>query len=184
MGPPRTGLFELNGLERYERPLSQMNEYDKLLSLTASKAVGSNRKTSRKFPANRENYREFAISSTCERHRFCSPSCTFCCQNLRQKRRIEQGNSRATSGSSWLSRTGNVFRLDAGQGVRTVFAVRPSSSARSCSLSQSSGRVAAALPKCKCKRWNLLNTFHAEDGYTKIYRDTGPRRCKREQTGT
>jgi hypothetical protein len=35
---PRSELLELNGLERYERPLPQMNEYDQLLSLTASTA--------------------------------------------------------------------------------------------------------------------------------------------------
>jgi hypothetical protein len=35
---PRTELVELNGLERYERPLPQMNEYDQLLSLAASTA--------------------------------------------------------------------------------------------------------------------------------------------------
>ena len=38
LGRPRTGLLELNGLERYERPLPQMNEYDQLLSFTASTA--------------------------------------------------------------------------------------------------------------------------------------------------
>ena len=35
---PRTELLELNGLERYERPLPQMNEYDQLLSIAASTA--------------------------------------------------------------------------------------------------------------------------------------------------
>ncbi|HLQ44021.1 MAG TPA: hypothetical protein VK137_04770, partial [Planctomycetaceae bacterium] len=35
---PRNELLELNGLERYERPLPQMNEYDQLLSLAASTA--------------------------------------------------------------------------------------------------------------------------------------------------
>src|SRR5436190_10286698 len=35
---PCTELLELNGLERYERPLPQMNEYDQLLSVSASTA--------------------------------------------------------------------------------------------------------------------------------------------------
>jgi Mu transposase, C-terminal domain len=35
---PRNELLELNGLERYERPLPQMNEYDQLLSIVASTA--------------------------------------------------------------------------------------------------------------------------------------------------
>jgi hypothetical protein len=35
---PRTELVELNGLERYERPLPQMNEYDELLSIAAGTA--------------------------------------------------------------------------------------------------------------------------------------------------
>jgi hypothetical protein len=35
---PRSELLELNGLERYERPLPQMNEYDELLSISASTA--------------------------------------------------------------------------------------------------------------------------------------------------
>jgi hypothetical protein len=38
LGRPRTELLELNGLERYERPLPQMNEYDQLLGLAASTA--------------------------------------------------------------------------------------------------------------------------------------------------
>ena len=33
---PRTELLELNGLERYERPLPLMNEYDQLLSIAAT----------------------------------------------------------------------------------------------------------------------------------------------------
>jgi len=36
LGRPHTELLELNGLERYERPLPQMNEYDQLLSLAAT----------------------------------------------------------------------------------------------------------------------------------------------------
>jgi hypothetical protein len=35
---PRIEFLELNGLERYERPLPLMNEYDQLLSLAASTA--------------------------------------------------------------------------------------------------------------------------------------------------
>jgi hypothetical protein len=35
---PRAELLELNGLERYERPLPLMNEYDQLLSVDASTA--------------------------------------------------------------------------------------------------------------------------------------------------
>ena len=35
---PHTELLELNGLERYERPLPQMNEYDQLLGIAASTA--------------------------------------------------------------------------------------------------------------------------------------------------
>ena len=35
---PRTELLELNGLERYERPLPLMNEYDQLLSIAATAA--------------------------------------------------------------------------------------------------------------------------------------------------
>jgi hypothetical protein len=35
---PRNELLELNGLERYERPLPLMNEYDQLLSIAASTA--------------------------------------------------------------------------------------------------------------------------------------------------
>jgi hypothetical protein len=35
---PRAEFLELNGLERYERPLPEMNEYDQLLSLAASTA--------------------------------------------------------------------------------------------------------------------------------------------------
>jgi hypothetical protein len=38
LGRPRTELLELNGLERYERPLPLMNEYDQLLSIAASTA--------------------------------------------------------------------------------------------------------------------------------------------------
>lgn len=38
LGRPRTELVELNGLERYERPLPHMNEYDQLLSRAASTA--------------------------------------------------------------------------------------------------------------------------------------------------
>jgi hypothetical protein len=38
LGRPRTELQEWNGLERYERPLPQMNEYDQLLSIAASSA--------------------------------------------------------------------------------------------------------------------------------------------------
>jgi hypothetical protein len=38
LGRPRTELLELNGLERYERPLPQMNEYDQLLGISASTA--------------------------------------------------------------------------------------------------------------------------------------------------
>src|SRR6266700_5690796 len=38
LGRPRNELLELNGLERYERPLPQMNEYDQLLSIAASTA--------------------------------------------------------------------------------------------------------------------------------------------------
>jgi microcompartment protein CcmL/EutN len=33
---PRPELLELNGLERYDRPLPQMNEYDQLLSIAAA----------------------------------------------------------------------------------------------------------------------------------------------------
>jgi hypothetical protein len=35
---PHPALLELNGLERYERPLPQMNEYDQLLGIAASTA--------------------------------------------------------------------------------------------------------------------------------------------------
>ena len=35
---PRTELLELNGLERYERPLPLMNEYDQLLGIAAAAA--------------------------------------------------------------------------------------------------------------------------------------------------
>ena len=38
---PCAELLELNGLERYERPLPVMNEYDQLLSLAASTAEGA-----------------------------------------------------------------------------------------------------------------------------------------------
>lgn len=38
LGRPHPELLELNGLERYERPLPQVNEYDQLLSLAASTA--------------------------------------------------------------------------------------------------------------------------------------------------
>jgi hypothetical protein len=38
LGRPRTELVELQGLERYERPLPQINEYDQLLSLAAAGA--------------------------------------------------------------------------------------------------------------------------------------------------
>jgi hypothetical protein len=38
LGRPRPELLELNGLERYERPLPLMNEYDQLLGITASTA--------------------------------------------------------------------------------------------------------------------------------------------------
>src|ERR1700675_313985 len=38
LGRPRAELLELNGLERYERPLPLMNEYDQLLSISASTA--------------------------------------------------------------------------------------------------------------------------------------------------
>jgi hypothetical protein len=38
LGRPRNELLELNGLERYERPLPLMNEYDQLLSMAASTA--------------------------------------------------------------------------------------------------------------------------------------------------
>jgi hypothetical protein len=38
LGRPRSELLELNGLERYERPLPQMNEYDQLLSIAATAA--------------------------------------------------------------------------------------------------------------------------------------------------
>ena len=38
LGRPRPELLDLNGLERYQRPLPQMNEYDQLLSLAASTA--------------------------------------------------------------------------------------------------------------------------------------------------
>ena len=41
LGRPGAELVELNGLERYERPLPQMNEYDQLLSLAASTAEGA-----------------------------------------------------------------------------------------------------------------------------------------------
>jgi hypothetical protein len=33
---PRTQFLELNGLERYDRPLPLMNEYDQLLSIAAT----------------------------------------------------------------------------------------------------------------------------------------------------
>jgi hypothetical protein len=33
---PRIELLELNALERYERPLPQMNEYDQLLSVATA----------------------------------------------------------------------------------------------------------------------------------------------------
>jgi len=33
---PRAEFLELNGLERYERPLPLMNEYDQLLSVAAA----------------------------------------------------------------------------------------------------------------------------------------------------
>jgi hypothetical protein len=33
---PRAELLELNGLERYERPLPLINEYDQLLSIAAT----------------------------------------------------------------------------------------------------------------------------------------------------
>ena len=36
LGRPRTEFVELNGLERYERPLPLMNEYDQLLSIAAT----------------------------------------------------------------------------------------------------------------------------------------------------
>ncbi len=36
---PRIELLELNALERYERPLPQMNEYDQLLSVTTAAEV-------------------------------------------------------------------------------------------------------------------------------------------------
>jgi hypothetical protein len=36
LGRPRAELLELNGLERYERPLPLMNEYDQLLSIAAT----------------------------------------------------------------------------------------------------------------------------------------------------
>jgi hypothetical protein len=35
---PRNELLELNGLERYQRPLPLMNEYDQFLSIAASTA--------------------------------------------------------------------------------------------------------------------------------------------------
>jgi hypothetical protein len=38
LGRPRPELLELNGLERYERPLPLMNEYDQLLGIAASTA--------------------------------------------------------------------------------------------------------------------------------------------------
>jgi transposase len=38
LGRSRTELLELNGLERYERPLPQMNAYDQLLSVAATAA--------------------------------------------------------------------------------------------------------------------------------------------------
>ena len=38
LGRPRNELLELNGLERYERPLPLMNEYDQLLSIAAGPA--------------------------------------------------------------------------------------------------------------------------------------------------
>jgi hypothetical protein len=38
LGRPRTELVELNGLERYQRPLPLMNEYDQLLSIAARTA--------------------------------------------------------------------------------------------------------------------------------------------------
>ena len=103
-----------------------------------------------KFPANRENYREFAISWACPTSHFCSSKLHILLQTLRQKVRIEQGNSRATSGSSFpdgIPEQGMYLDLDAAEGIRTVFAIRPSSRARSCSLSQSSGRLAVAGPE-------------------------------------
>jgi hypothetical protein len=36
---PRIELLELNALERYERPLPQMNEYDQLLSVATAAEV-------------------------------------------------------------------------------------------------------------------------------------------------
>jgi hypothetical protein len=38
LGRPRPELLELNGLERYERPLPLMTEYDQLLGIAASTA--------------------------------------------------------------------------------------------------------------------------------------------------
>jgi hypothetical protein len=38
LGRPHPALLELHGLERYERPLPQMNEYDQLLGIAASTA--------------------------------------------------------------------------------------------------------------------------------------------------
>jgi transposase len=38
LGRPRTALLDLNGLERYERPLPQMSEYDLLLGVAATEA--------------------------------------------------------------------------------------------------------------------------------------------------
>ncbi len=53
-----------------------------------------------KFPANRENYREFAISLACERRSPVS-KLHILLQNPRQKVKIEQGISRAASGISF-----------------------------------------------------------------------------------
>jgi hypothetical protein len=36
---PRTELLELNGLERYERRLPQMTEYDQLLSASTAEVA-------------------------------------------------------------------------------------------------------------------------------------------------
>ena len=38
LGRPRTELLDLNGQERYERPLPQMSEYDLLLGVAVTKA--------------------------------------------------------------------------------------------------------------------------------------------------
>jgi len=51
-----------------------------------------------KFPANRENYREFTISWPAKIALLLS-KLHILLQNPRQKVRIEQGNSRAISGS-------------------------------------------------------------------------------------